>query len=230
MERLHGETVHGGHPCVAQRRIGDWNRHGGRRRSDHLRPRPRTSSGRPPMEEVQPGQPTELWRWIRWRSPRVLPAREAADDRPATVVDVPARSQREDGDRARMQPDVVAMAPARRGRATTELATTIGPPPRHLRELESRRPGARERGVQATGPIVSWSCVAAVLSTLIASIRAGEGGLHGASSWLSSSRLGPDGAVRTTRHRRPDVRRARMTRVWLANGGVCYLFPNSEAR
>ena len=181
---------------------------------------------------------------------------------PATVrLDVPARSQREDGGdigHRICSPTSVAMALSYHGVdvRTTELATTIRDPHHDIYGNWNRAvQGARAHGVQGRlARLSSWRCVAAVLATgtpIIASIRADEGELHGApypstaGHLLVITGLGPDGAVhvndpaaRTAADVSRTYARQDMTRVWLANGGVCYLLDrvvlldakNSEAR
>lgn len=159
---------------------------------------------------------------------------------------VPARSQREDGGAIGHRicsPTSVAMALSYHGVdvRTAELAAALRDPHHDIYGNWNRAvQGARTFGVHGRlARVSSWRSVAAVLATgtpIIASIRAGEGELHGApypstaGHLLVITGLGADGAVHVND---PAARnagsvprtysRSDMTRVWLANGGVCYL-------
>lgn len=213
-----------------------------------------------PMEEVQLGfrpangavalDPMEITGSIVLTS--VADLESSLDDAmsepwPATVrLDVPARSQREDGGEIGHRicsPTSVAMALSYHGVdvRTAELATVIRDPHHDIYGNWNRAvQGAHAHGVQGRlARLSSWSRVADILATgtpIIASIRADEGELRGApypstgGHLLVITGLGADGSVhvndpaaRTAADVPRTYFRRDMTRVWLANGGVCYL-------
>lgn len=171
----------------------------------------------------------------------------AAEPWPEPVrLEVPSRSQREDGGNIGHRicsPTSVAMTLDFHdaGVRTEEVAATLRDPHHDIYGNWNRAvQGARSFGVEGRlARLSSWTAAAAVLRTgtpIIASIRADEGQLKGApygstaGHLLVITGLGPDGAVHVNDpaariasdvprvYSRPDV-----ASVWLANGGVAYL-------
>ena len=167
-------------------------------------------------------------------------------------LDVPARSQREDGGAIGHRicsPTSVAMALDHHGVdvGTRTIAATLRDPHHDIYGNWNRAvQGARSLGVQ--GRLVrlsSWTATAALLAAgtpVVASIRADEGQLGGApysataGHLLVITGLGSEGQVHVNdpaARNAVDVprvySRADMTSVWLANGGVAYLFDGPAA-
>ncbi|MEE2940353.1 MAG: C39 family peptidase [Planctomycetota bacterium] len=183
-------------------------------------------------------------------------ALEAADAEPwpePVQLEVPARSQREDGGdigHRICSPTSVAMALDHHGVGvgTRTSAAALRDPHHDIYGNWNRAvQGARSFGVEGRlARLSSWTATAAVLaagSPVVASIRAGEGELDGApysstaGHLLVITGLGPEGRVHVNdpaARSAADVprvySRADMTRVWLANGGVAYLFDGPAAR
>ncbi len=182
-------------------------------------------------------------------------ARDLADAEPwpePVRLQVPARSQREDGGEIGHRicsPTSIAMALSFHGVdvATDEVAATVRDPHHDIYGNWNRAvQGARAYGVQGRlARLSSWAAVAAVLTTgtpIIASIRADEGDLAGApypstaGHLLMITGLGPEGTVhvndpagRTAEDVPRVYSREDLARVWIENGGVAYLLDSTIA-